>query len=233
MPRLIIKSHRPWQGIISVTALSVVIALVTWQMLDTSYWRIISSMTGRNNDERTLIDANRQLLDQNQDLNSRLLMLEQTTKVDKDTAVMLQKEMIALQDQIYKLKRELEFYQGAMDSARKTVGMDIHGVYIEPAGSSNRYLLKLVFTHVAKNDTVMKGRLAVTIVGTQNGEQRRLELGSLLEEKTDFGFEIKSFKRLEYEFGLDEDFVAKQVIVRVNPTIGGEPPLSKTYDWPI
>ena len=164
MPRLIIKSHRPWQGIISVTALSVVIALVTWQMLDTSYWRIISSMTGRNNDERTLIDANRQLLDQNQDLNSRLLMLEQTTKVDKNTAVMLQKEMIALQDQIYKLKRELEFYQGAMDSARKTVGMDIHGVYIEPAGSSNRYLLKLVFTHVAKNDTVMKGRLAVTIV---------------------------------------------------------------------
>jgi hypothetical protein len=233
MPRLIIKSHRPWQGIISVTALSVVIALVTWQMLDTSYWRIISSMKGRNNDERTLIDANRQLLDQNQDLNSRLLMLEQTTKVDKDTAVMLQKEMIALQDQIYKLKRELEFYQGAMDSARKTVGMDIHGVYIEPAGSSNRYLLKLVLTHVAKNDTVMKGRLAVTIVGMQNGEQRRLELGSLLEEKTDFGFEIKSFKRLEYEFGLDEDFVAKQVIVRVNPTIGGEPPLSKTYDWPI
>jgi len=233
MPRLIIKSHRPWQGIISVTALSVVIALVTWQMLDTSYWRIISSMTGRNNDERTLIDANRQLLDQNQDLNSRLLMLEQTTKVDKDTAVMLQKEMIALQDQIYKLKRELEFYQGAMDSARKTVGMDIHGVYIEPAGGSNRYLLKLVLTHVAKNDTVMKGRLAVTIAGTQNGEQRRLELGSLLEEKTDFGFEIKSFKRLEYEFGLDEDFVAKQVIVRVNPTIGGEPPLSKTYDWPI
>ena len=233
MPRLIIKSHRPWQGIISVTALSVVIALVTWQMLDTSYWRIISSMTGRNNDERTLIDANRQLLDQNQDLNSRLLMLEQTTKVDKDTAVMLQKEMIALQDQIYKLKRELEFYQGAMDSARKTVGMDIHGVYIEPAGSSNRYLLKLVLTHVAKNDTVMKGRLAVTIAGMQNGEQRRLELGSLLEEKTDFGFEIKSFKRLEYEFGLDKDFVAKQVIVRVNSTIGGEPPLSKTYDWPI
>ena len=233
MPRLIIKSHRPWQGIISVTALSVVIALVTWQMLDTSYWRIISSMTGRNNDERTLIDANRQLLAQNQDLNSRLLMLEQTTKVDKDTAVMLQKEMIALQDQIYKLKRELEFYQGAMDSARKTVGMDIHGVYIEPAGGRNRYLLKLVLTHVAKNDTVMKGRLAVTIEGTQNGEQRRLDLGSLLDDKTDFGFEIKSFKRLEYEFALDEDFVAKQVIVRVNPTIGGEPPLSKTYEWPI
>jgi hypothetical protein len=233
MPRLVIKSHRPWQGIISVTALSIVIALVTWQMLDTSYWRIISSMTGRNNEERTLMEANRQLVAQNQDLGSRLLMMEQTTKVDRDTAAMLQKEMIALQDQIYKLKRELEFYQGAMDSARKTVGMDIHGVYIEPAGGSNRYLLKLVLTHVSKNDTVMKGRLAVTIEGTLNGKEQRLDLGSLLDEKTDFDFEIKSFKRLEYEFGLDEDFVAKQVIVRVNPTIAGEAPFSKTYEWPI
>ncbi len=233
MPRLIIKSHRPWQGIIAVTALSVVIALVTWQMLDSSYWRIISSMTGRSNDERSLMESNRDLVEQNQQLTSRLLMLEQTTKVDKDTAAMLQKEMIALQDQIYKLKRELEFYQGAMDSARKTVGMDIHGLYIEPAAASNRYRLKLVLTHVSKNDTVMKGHLAVTIEGMQDGEQRQLNLAGLLDDKADFGFEIKSFKRMEFEFGLDEGFVAKQVIVRVDPTIGGEAPFSRTYDWPI
>lgn len=233
MARLVIRPHRPWQWAIAIITLSALIALLTWAMLDNSYWRIVTAMIGSGNDERTLMERNRELEAQNQDLNSRILMLEQTTRVDKETAVMLQKDMVALQDQIYKLKRELEFYQGVMDSARKTVGMDIHGLYIEPAARANHYLLKLVLTHVAKNDTVMKGSLTVTIAGTRNGEKLRLDLGSLLDEKTDFGFEIKSFKRLEYEFALADGFVADEITVRVESRVGGEPPISKTYDWPI
>lgn len=233
MARLVIKPHRPWQWAIAIIALSALIALMTWTLLDNSYWRIVTAMIGSDNEERALMEKNHELETENRELGSRVVMLEQTTRVDKETAVMLQKEMVSLQDQIYRLKRELEFYQGAMDSARKTVGMDIHGVYIEPAARTNHYLLKLVLTHVSKSDTVMKGNLAVTIEGTQDGERRRLDLGSLLDEKSDFNFEIKSFKRLEYEFALADGFVADQVTVRVEPRIGGESPLSKIYDWPI
>ena len=233
MARLVIKPHRPWQWAIAIIALSALIALMTWALLDNSYWRIVTAMVGSDNEERTLMERNRELEAENRELGSRIAMLEQTTRVDKDTAVILQKEMVSLQDQIYRLKRELEFYQGAMDSARKTVGMDVHGLYIEPAARANRYLLKLVLTHVSKSDTVMKGNLAVTIEGTQNGERRRLDLAGLLDEKIDFNFEIKSFKRLEYEFALADGFVADQVTVRVEPRGGGESPLSKIYDWPI
>jgi hypothetical protein len=233
MARLVIKSHRPWQYSIAIIVLSMVIALGTWLLLDNSYWRIVTAMTGKSNDERTLAETNRELEAQNRELHSRILMLEQTTRLDKETAGMLQQEMVTLQDQIYKQKRELEFYQGVMDSARKTVGMDIHGLYIEPTTRANRYLLKLVLTHVSKNDTVMKGSLAVTIEGTQKGERRRLDLAGLLDNKVDFGFEIKSFKRLEYEFGLADEFVAEQLIVRIVPADGREPPISKAYDWPL
>jgi hypothetical protein len=173
-----------------------------------------------------------QLEKQNSELNDRIIMLEQTTRLDKETAVLLQKDMIALQDQIYKLKRELEFYQGVMDSARKTVGLDIHGLFIEPSSRKNWYLLKLVLTHVSKNDTVMKGSFAVTIEGVSNGQRQQLDLASLLDKKTDFGFEIKSFKRLEYEFQLADGFVADHVMVQIRPT-SGEPAISKTYDWPL
>ena len=121
MPRLVIKTHRPWQSIIAVIALSVLIALVTWLLLDSSYWSFLIQNNSNHNDTRSLLETNHQLEKQNTELNDRIIMLEQTTRLDKETAVMLQKDMIALQDQIYKLKRELEFYQGVMDSARKTV----------------------------------------------------------------------------------------------------------------
>ena len=232
MPRLVIKTHRPWQSIIAVITLSVLIALITWLLLDSSYWSSLLKNNNNNNDTRSVLEANHQLEKQNSELNDRIIMLEQTTRLDKETAVLLQKDMIALQDQIYKLKRELDFYQGVMDSARKTVGLDIHGLFIEPSSRKNWYLLKLVLTHVSKNDTVMKGSFAVTIEGVSNGQRQQLDLASLLDKKTDFGFEIKSFKRLEYEFQLADGFVADHVMVQIRPT-SGEPAISKTYDWPL
>lgn len=233
MARLVIKPHRPWQWVIAVITLSALIAVLVWALLDDSYWRVITAAIGDNNEVRTLQRTNRDLEEQNRALNSRILELEQTTRLDRETATMLQQEMVALQDQIYRLKRELEFYQGVMDTARQTAGMDIHGLYVEPAGRAGRYLLKLVLTHVGKNDTVMKGGLSVTIAGTRNGEAQRLDLADLIDKKADLTFEMKSFKRLEYEFALEEGFTADEISVRVEPRVGGEPPVSRTYDWPI
>ncbi len=234
MPRLVIKSHRPWQWTIAIIALSMAIALVTFLLLDNSYWRILTASIGENNNTQTLQETNRELELENRELNNRILMLEQTTRLDKETATMLQGEMIVLQDQIYQQKQELEFYQGVMDAARKTVGMDIHGLYIEPVNGNNRYLLKLVLTHVSKNDSVIKGSLNITIEGAQNGERNRLDMAGLsIDEKPEFGFEIKSFKRLEYRFELADGFVADQVVVRIEPKTSGESAISKTYDWPL
>lgn len=234
MPRLVIKSHRPWQWTIAIIALSMAITLVTFLLLDNSFWRILTARIGESNTTLTLRETNRALEAQNRELNNRILMLEQTTSLDKETAVMLQAEMVDLQNQIYQQKQELEFYQGVMDAARKTVGMDIHGLYIEPVSVKNRYLLKLVLTHVSKNDNVIKGNLNINIEGTQNGERLRLALAGLsVNDKADFGFEIKSFKRLEYEFELAAEFVADQVVVLIEPKTGGESAISKTYDWPL
>ena len=45
-------------------------------------------------------------------------MLKQTAEVDAQTAGLLQQDLKKLQDEIFSLEQELEFYQGAMDSSR-------------------------------------------------------------------------------------------------------------------
>ena len=234
MPRLVIKSHRPWQWTIGIIALSMAATVVTVLLLDNSYWRILSSSISESNTTQALVDTNRELEVQNRELRNKILMLEQTASVDKETAVMLQGEMVNLQDQIYQLKQELEFYQGVMDSARKTVGMDVHGLYVEPLSGTNRYLLKLVLTRVSNNDSVAKGILNIDLEGTQNGEKRRLYMAGLsVDEKAAFAFEIKSFKRLDYAFELTDGFAPDKFVVHIESKTGGETPVNKTYAWPL
>jgi hypothetical protein len=171
-------------------------------------------------------------MEENNELTSRMLMLEQTTRVDQDTAIHVQNELKSLQEEIYQLKRELEFYQGVMDTTRRVTGLDIHGIYVEPLAKPNQYVVKLILTNVARNDRIIEGNLVIEIDGYQNNRKQKLNMGKLLiDDNVDLSFELKSFKRVEYLFELPGDFQAERVLVQVNPKNTKDNSINKIYDW--
>ena len=234
MPKLVIKSHRPWQQAIAIVVLSMTVAIITWLLLDNSHWRLIYDRASGNRDVKALLDANEALAKENRDLKDKVLMLEQTTRLDKDTAILMQQDLKALQDEIHGLKRELEFYQGVMDAARKVTDLDIHGLFVEQLAGRNRYRLKLVLTQVVKSDKVLKGRLNLSLEGTGGDQQQRLPLEKLtIGETANFAFELKNFKRVEYDIELPPEFTAERVLVQVSTNDRNTPGLSRIFDWPL
>ena len=234
MPRLVIKNHRPWQMAIAIIALSMVISLITWLLLDNNHWQVIYDQLSGNLTTRDLIETNQVLLDENTELKGRIIMLEQTTSLDKDTAIHLQNELTTLQDEIYQLKRELEFYQGVMDTTRRVSGLNIHGIYVESLSKPNQFVLKLVLTNVVRNDRVLQGKLDINIEGIQNNRKQKLNMRNILiDESADLSFELKSFRRVEYAFEIPHEFVANRVLVKVTMRNTREPPMNKVYDWPL
>jgi len=231
VPKLVIKSHRPWQLAIAIMILSMVMALITWLLLDNSYWRVIRDRTSGNMETKHLLEAREELLSQNKSLQDQVLMLEQTTRLDMETATLLQGELILLQDEVSRLKRELEFYQAVMDTARKSTGIDIHGLHVEPLNRENHYLIKLVLTNVAKSDRVIEGNLDISLEGLQDKQKLALNLGELSIEVSDFAFEFKNFSSLEYRIELPAGFLAERMLIQVNPR--GESVFSKIFDWPV
>lgn len=219
---------------LAITSLSMVLAMVTWLMLDSGHWSIIRDKLEGNRQMKLLWETNQGLVKENKVLEDRVLMLEQTSRLDKDTATLMQRELIALQDENHGLKRELEFYQGVMDAARKVSGIDIPGLYIESLHRVNQYQMKLVLTHVAKSDKVIKGSLDINIEGVENKTKVELNLKDLLiDEKTDLSFELKNFRKVEYRFELPHEFLAERVLVRIQPSGRNESPVLKIYDWPV
>ncbi len=207
MNRLVVKSHRPWQFAAAVIVLSMFLASLTWLMLDKSHWSLIFDRVDDNQDRKHLWEVNQSLQEERVTLQERVLMLERTTSVDKQTAALLQDEIKSLQEKIYRQKGELEFYQGIMDATRDAKGLNIHGIYIESLAQTRTYSLKLVLTHVAKGTTLAEGKMAIFISGMQKGLEQKLKIGDITTgEAMNLAYKLRSFKRFEVKLIIPEDY---------------------------
>lgn len=234
MSSLVVKNHRPWQFALAVIALSTFLASLTWLLLDRSHWDVILDRISENQDWKQLWEVNQAMEKERQALMERVLMLERTTDVDKQTAALLQKDIMSLQETIYILKGELEFYQGVMDATRDSQGLDLHGIYIEPLSMSNTYRLKLVLTHVAKSGVVAEGSIKLSIEGLLAGEPRTYALEELSStDPLELQYKIRSFKRLDMKLVLPEAFQAQQVLVEIKPKRKNQVMIREVFDWSV
>jgi len=160
-------------------------------------------------------------------------MLERTVQVERQTIVNLQKDMIEQQDVIYKLSKELEFYQGIMTSTGESRGLKILGLRIEEKSQPRSYYFKLILTHVSKSDKVITGKLSLLLEGIQGDVARTIDIRELtLSESLSLSFKFGSFERIEGRIVLPEGFVVHRVIVRARPE-GKRRTLAieRIFDW--
>jgi len=234
MPHYVVKAHRPLQWSIAIVLLSMIIAFLTWIMLDKSHWTAIYSRLSSNKDSKLLWDVNRSLGKENIMLRERVLMLEQTEELDKQTAVILQDELKSMQNEIFRVKRELEFYQGVMESTRDTKGLNIHGIHIDSLPGTQNYRLKLILTHVTKSDRVAEGILDVVVEGKRNGVAQQLPIIDITtDDSMEFKFKFRNFKKLESDFTLPSGFEPQRVSVVLQPKGKNQSKIKRVFDWPI
>lgn len=219
---------------LAIVTLSMVISLITWFFLDNNHWQVIHKQLIGNTSSKELIDENQVLQADNNELNEKILMLEQTTRLDQETAIGMQQELMVLQDEVYKLKRELEFYKGVMDTSKSASGFDIHGIYIEPLNKPGHYHMKVVLTNVDKADRLLEGSLDMNIDGMQNNRKQTLNISTIIvDELGGLSFELKNFKQIELNFALPLEFEPERVKVISNFNKANIPPLIRIYEWPI
>ena len=85
-------------------------------------------------DSRLLWDVNQSLDIENKQLREQVVILERSTQIDNQAAARLQNDIKALQDQVYSLKGELEFYEGIMSATTDSKGLNIQGLHVEATG---------------------------------------------------------------------------------------------------
>ena len=174
-----------------------------------------------------------QLLGENATLRQELLILERNIQVDKQAAALLQEKLIDSQEEIFQLRKDLEFYQGIITATDETNSPGVHGMRIKPLTQRNGYRLELILLNIANTDKMVEGKMEVVIEGIQDSAIKRLSLTAVsLDENRDYSIRLRNFQRFENNFILPENFKPQRVFVTLSPDDPDESGFEKIFDWP-
>jgi hypothetical protein len=234
MSRLVVKSHRPLQFAAAVIALSMLMSFVTWLLLDESHWSVIAHRLDAADQRKLLWEVNQSLEQENAALRERVMLLERTTSLDRQTSALLQDEIRNLQDESFRLKGELEFYNGILGAAAEGKGLDVHAIHVRPlSGRENTYRLKLILTNVTPSDTDAEGVVEIAFEGSRYGKSQSLSIIDISADgAADLNYKFRNFKRVESDLTLPDGFQPQKVVVELKPKDKKTTNIRKVFDWP-
>lgn len=176
-----------------------------------------------------------ELRGRNAELQEKLLMLEQNGQVDKQAAALLQQQLVDTQKENFRLRKDLEFYQGIIHVESDRTSPVIHGIRIKPLARAREYRLELILLHITNRGKVLEGNLDVVLEGVESSSAvMRLSLKEIsLNRNPAYSIRFRNFQRVENNFVLPEDFQPQKIFVTV--TIDGDEGsgFEKIFDWPL
>ena len=233
MPRLVVKKHRPLEIFLAVILFSATFSVIVWLLLDANHWNFIKDRLTQSQESRNLWEVNQNIESENAKLREKVIKLERLTQIDNETAVRLQNDIRSLQDQVYRLKEELEFYQGIMSSTADSKGLNIQGLHIEPTDQEFLYRFKLVLTNVAKNDRVTEVTMDMSVEGMNEAGTEVLSLNDVIVGSgLNRDIKFKNFKRIEGSLSFPAGFRPLRVLVDLRQKGGQKSAVQRVFEWP-
>ena len=232
MLEFVVKSRRGWRWLLAGAALSGAIALF---MLLTKFdsWADNGLWTEEGWSNKALRAANQDLRAENIQLGEKAAMLEQAANLDNQATALLTDELKAAQEEIYNLKKELEFYRGVIDAEGDRGWLDVHGMRILPLNRERSYRLELILIHTAKSDKTVEGALEVLLEGVREAGTEYVNLKEIsLDKDVVYRFKFGNFKRFENNFSLPEDFNPQRIFVKMMVENKKKSEFKRVFDWP-
>lgn len=175
-----------------------------------------------------------QLRGDNAELRERLLVMEQNNRVEKQAAAQLQEQLINLQTENFRLRKDLEFYRGIINVQGGGNSPVIQGMRIKPLPQARSYRLELILLHITNRDRVFEGSLDVILAGMQDSAEKRLPMNGIsLDRNRNNSVRFRNFQRFEMNFTLPEGFEPQKIHVTLSIGDQQEAGFEKIFDWPV
>ena len=176
-----------------------------------------------------------ELRSRNAELQEKLLVLEQNNRVDKQAAALLQKQLIDTEKENFRLRKDLEFYQGIIHVKNERNSPVIHGIRIKPLARAREYQLELILLHITNKDKMLEGFLDVVLEGIESSsDAMRLPLNEIsLNRNPAYSVRFRNFQRIENNFILPENFRPQKIFVTVTIDDEEGSGFEKIFDWPL
>lgn len=134
------------------------------------------------------------------------------------------------------LQKEIAFYQQIMAPELTQQGFIIDAFNVEKSLSDRSYRFEIVMLQREKIKNTLKGKLDITLVGSEAGQSKQYSLQALLvnpEQQLIFGF--KYFQVVDGELQLPENFQVEKVSIHaeVYQFNNKKGELNTSFDWTV
>lgn len=178
-----------------------------------------------------------------QRLERQVAKLERTNADMRDTTIQAQRQLqvdktayheldAALQDSTSKLadlREELNFYRNIMSPSDDQRGLKIQGLKIQSSGVPDHYRYKLILYQALDQRNPIRGRVAIHLVGVQDGASKTIEIKDSDSDSMSLNF--RYFQNVEGVIILPEGFTPTRVKIDVSSNDRQKPHLEKWYPW--
>lgn len=229
--RLVVRHHSPVQRMIMwAVGLSLLLGsgygLYSWGNYHAGFDR--SAALDREDGFKGAI---RELERQNLELRDRIALLDRSTQMDQQAYQDVNNNLRALQEEVLELREEVAFYRGIVSPREASSGLRIERMELEKTPNEDSlYHYQLVLTQVLKNQRNVHGSVSFSILGTQNGQPRTLNLRSVsVQKQSSQNFKFRYFQKLDGDVLLPNGFVPRSVEVTVRPS--RKKNINQAFSW--
>ncbi|KEQ19098.1 DUF6776 family protein [Endozoicomonas numazuensis] len=188
----------------------------------------------RENSE--LKSQSKELEREKEKLKQKLVILERTSKVDREATNSVRTVIRNLEDEKALLSKDLAFYKSILAPEDSADGIRLHAFDLLPGEEKNQYRFRMVVSQVARDNPFLKGTLNVTVKGLKEDKKESLSLLELagMEKSQALGFRyFQSFpdNRDYIKLTLPDGFEPEKVMVSIKVKNGAARSLTSVLNW--
>ncbi|MBL4827994.1 MAG: hypothetical protein JKY66_09840 [Spongiibacteraceae bacterium] len=170
-----------------------------------------------------------------EEVSQRLATAALGADVDREAVNEVRASVREHQQTIAQLNEEIGFYKGLMAPTEREKGLSIRSWEVYSTSDTRRYQFKMVVQQLAHKHRLLKGSLAVNIVGQLGAEERVLPLSSLSgkNEHQNIKLRFKYFQNFDGEIKLPEGFEPRRVDIVARASSPKRVQIERHYSWTV
>ncbi len=229
------RSHVPGTGLSFGIRAGIALALIVAGYLLFEFGRLQAdyNIVDAMAEKQALRNEIAGLEDQIVGLKQEIALLETHREIDRKAYAVVETNLADLERKIQEQSDAIAFYRGIVSPKDGGRGLRVQDLKLTQGKDDRHYNLRLVLVQVMQHDRSVKGQVAFSLEGAQNGVATTYELEQLLPEEASAGwpFAFRYFQDFDRELVLPEGFTPQKINVEVISNTKSIASVKQSFDW--
>ncbi len=166
-------------------------------------------------------------------LEERIALLETHRAIDRSAYSKVEESLAGLQRKIQEQREAIAFYRGIISPASGEHSLRVQDLQVTKGSGEREYRVSLVLVQVMQHDSNVRGDVAFSVEGAQDGVAATYTLEQLVPADQDSGwpFSFRYFQTFERDVILPDGFTPEKVNIEVRSHTRSVASIEQSFVW--